>query len=928
MKRCFNSAGMIFLFSIISSSQTPDPFQQQEDAITLEITDTIDTNTDTLLIDSGASISVMPQLIDFVKADYPADLVKKGISGSVILDLLVNEFGKVDSVSVVKGIHPALDSNALKAAQNFNFTPALAGKDSVAVLLQYEYHFTLEDAVDSIPQVLNFSGTLLEKGTRQPLTDAMIVLTFPDTIQDPSLPLPADKYLSRIGSFSGQNLEENHLTATTDSLGRFSFFSLPSCSVKVQVIAMGYSNFETKEWIAPKEQLEVKYYIVKLNYSDYEIVVYGKAEEKEVSRRQLTLREIKKIPGLGGDAIKVIQAMPGVSRPSMVSGEVVVRGAPTWDSRFYLDGVPIPLLYHYGGLKSTYNSDALETIDFLPGGFGVRYGGGIAGAIEIKGKRAATDRWHGTLDISDIDASFLVEGPLTKKISLLASARRSFIGDIAEFVTKKFPDYFPFTMSTFYWDYLLKTDFNFSKNNHLFITLFGNRDSLALIAPDMDEGSDEISDAQDRFGMNITTNLAMAGWDLKINDYISNSARYSFTNLYSAWTPFGFFKSRSDGLGHYIRDQLTVKFNDRLTLITGLDIDLSVWDIDLTIQDGLGKIEHSKDKDWLFGETGAYLNLQWKPNKKLLLIPGIRYDYYSELIHDGSIVPEFWNYSDFDNSKGFSGDPSLRLSGRYQINDDHIVKAAIGNYNQSPKPVGQAIHPVWGNPLLATTKAAHFVAGHEWKITDVINSDVQFYFNNQWDIPEFPNSQDITLTGENQVLTYDRGRGRMYGIEIMLRHLQTERFFGWIAYTLSRTQRFDRKAHKWLLYDEDETNHLQVLGSWHLRRQWDLGFRLRYVTGKPVTPVIGSEYVEDYAYYRPINGERNSKRMNPFFQLDIRVDKKIIYKKWIYSFYLDLQNLSWLFYKSPEFEFYNYNYTDKMNISMFPMLGTGFKAEF
>ena len=254
---------------------------------------------------------------------------------------------------------------------------------------------------------------------------------------------------------------------------------------------MGYSNFETKEWIAPDEQLEVKYYIVKLNYSDYEIVVYGKAEEKEVSRRQLTPGR-SKIPGLGGDAIKVVQAMPGVARPSLSSGAVVVRGAPTWDSRFYLDGVTIPLLYHYGGLKSTYNSEALESIDFLPGGFGTRYGGGIAGTIEIKGKKAATDRWHGILDISDIDASFLVEGPLTKKISLLASARRSFIGEIAEFITKTFPDYFPFTMSTFYWDYLLRTDFNFLKTTISSLPYLAT-ETAAMIVPDMNLGSDEIS---------------------------------------------------------------------------------------------------------------------------------------------------------------------------------------------------------------------------------------------------------------------------------------------------------------------------------------------------------------------------------------------------------------------------------------------------
>ena len=98
---------------------------------------------------------------------------------------------------------------------------------------------------------------------------------------------------------------------------------------------MGYSNFETKEWIAPDEQLEVKYYIVKLNYSDYEIVVYGKAEEKEVSRRQLT-PEIKKIPGLGGDAIRWYRLC--LEWPD----QLVFRcGCGSWGTnlgfRFYLD---------------------------------------------------------------------------------------------------------------------------------------------------------------------------------------------------------------------------------------------------------------------------------------------------------------------------------------------------------------------------------------------------------------------------------------------------------------------------------------------------------------------------------------------------------------------------------------------------------------
>jgi len=193
--------------------------------------------------------------------------------------------------------------------------------------------------------------------------DAIVSITFTDTSSDTTLPLPFGVYLQKIGAFPRQQLDEGHLIATTDSTGGFSFYSLPTGEIKVAVIIPGYIQFTTEETIKHSEELSVKYYTERFSYSEYEVIVYGKAAEKEVSRRQLTINEVRRIPGLGGDAIKVIQALPGVSRPVMGSGEVIVRGSPTWDSRFFLDGLEIPQLYHFG-LKSTYNSKALSAIDF------------------------------------------------------------------------------------------------------------------------------------------------------------------------------------------------------------------------------------------------------------------------------------------------------------------------------------------------------------------------------------------------------------------------------------------------------------------------------------------------------------------------------------------------------------------------------------
>ena len=100
-------------------------------------------------------------------------------------------------------------------------------------------------------------------------------------------------------------------------------------------------------------------------------------------------------------------------------GAVVIRGSGNYDTRFFLDGIDIPLLFHYGGLKSTYSSLALGSVDMYPGGFGTAYGNAIGGVVELKGRAGRRDRWHTVLDASMLDASFHTEGPLGRNVSVL-----------------------------------------------------------------------------------------------------------------------------------------------------------------------------------------------------------------------------------------------------------------------------------------------------------------------------------------------------------------------------------------------------------------------------------------------------------------------------------------------------------------------------
>ena len=882
-------------------------------------------------LDPEGALEKMPALTQFVEAAYPDSLIKAGVEGAVLLELLVSETGAVDSAAVVRPLHPTLDANALAAARKFKFSPAQAiGGEAVAVMLQYEYRFSLRDVAAAPKAYVNFSGTVVERGTRRPVADALVVLQFADTLSDTSLAVPFSLYMEQINNIEGQSWEDSRLAVTTDSAGAFRFYSLPSGQVKIGIQAPDYEPYSTTERISKSEEVKALYYITRLDYTGYELVVYGKAEEKEVSRHRISLSEVKRIPGLGGDAVRVVQAMPGVARPSFGGTEVVVRGAPSWASRYYIDGMNVPLLYHMSGTTAIYPSDALDGVDFYPGGFSSRYGGAVAGVIEMNTRKPKTDRLQGYADFSMLTGALFLEGPVNEKVSFMASGRRYFAGDILKlYFDISDPERTSISMAPFYWDYLLRADADLDKNNHLSVSILGSRDSIGVFIPSMDRGSSEIDGQLDEMTMMLTFHTLTAGLSSRISDKWTNTLRLSGTYIAQNMSAFGFASIKERPLIGHLRNQATFIANDAATVNIGADVELLYENMEMEFTSGQNMNVPITFKDQLFGIVGGYVNVEWKPTDKLLLIPGIRYDYYPELDYGGSLLPAFWDYGAEDGRRGWSGEPSLRISGRYRLTDRYTIKAATGTYSQTPEPMGMTTHKDLGNPDMPATKAAHYIAGFEWEITDLVSLDAQTYFNHIWDVARsYSGAIDYNPDLEIQRRYFSDGRQRMYGLELMLRHSRSEKFFGWISYTLARSEAWSKRDGKYILSSRDEPHNLQLLGSWRLKKNWEAGGRMRFVSGKPTSPIVATVESENGKNISAVYGERNSTRQDPFFQLDMRVDKKVIYNKFILTYYVDMQNVLWPLYKSPELTYYNYNYTEKQKISMIPLAAAGVRVEF
>ena len=258
---------------------------------------------------------VDPTLTSFVEAEYPPAALRAGREGRVLLQLLVNASGAVDSVAVLESLEPELDAAAMRAAAACGFTPALIGGEPVPVLVQFAYTFSLARQAPELDPRVNLAGRVLERNTEKPIAGALVAAGFtaPDTA---ALPVPWAFYLDRLGRLEGQYRDGAGLVTIADSTGHFAFRALPPGRIALTFPNAGFAPVEIDETVRPDERLEVTVRLQRHEFTTHEVVVYGRRPEKEVSRQSLSTFEVERLPGFGGDVIKSLQALPGVARPT------------------------------------------------------------------------------------------------------------------------------------------------------------------------------------------------------------------------------------------------------------------------------------------------------------------------------------------------------------------------------------------------------------------------------------------------------------------------------------------------------------------------------------------------------------------------------------------------------------------------------------
>jgi hypothetical protein len=605
-----------------------------------------------------------------------------------------------------------------------------------------------------------------------------------------------------------------------------------------------------------------------------EIVVRGVPRRRDVTDFTVTAVQASQVAGTQDDPIKIVENLPGLARPSFGSGQLIVWGSAPPETRTYVDGVEIPALFHGSALRSTVNGALVRDVTFTPGAYGPDYGRALGGMVRVETKDLPESGMHGYAAADTLDGSGMVTASLGDRVRIGAAARYGWLDASLRAVDA--PNVDQFFAIPRYGDYQGKMQIALRPRESLDVVFLGSHDDLSEVIPDPDPAharSEITSTEYQRLYLHYRR-LLDDGTSLDAVPFVGH-------DMSTLNESFGGHPATLDestwrwGLRSSCRSRLA----EPVTLTLGLELDGSSAQVS---RDGSLLIPPREGDVAVFGQPpGGDTNADtWTAGVldvapyivagvdagPLSVSPGLRVDGF--LLQTSRQTPRVGATPPIGFEQ-LRGEIEPRVAARLRVTSRLSVLGAAGVYSQPPDPAD--LSAVLGNPTLGPETADHASLGTSLRLTSSLSLEtVAFY---KWlsglavrDPSPTPKVADTLL---------QEGVGRAYGVQLLLRQGPWHGFFGWIAYTVSRSERQEAPGASWRLSDYDQPLVLTVVASKELQT-WTVGLRFRYATGLSRTPVTGAFYDAKDDLYQPIFGPQNSLRLPDFWQLDLRVDKSFL----------------------------------------------------
>ncbi len=737
----------------------------------------------------------------------------------------------------------------------------------------------------------SIEGTVREAGTRRPIPGAMV------TIAGSDITTLSDDTGAFVLVFADTSLVAN-ATIDVDTAGYQRLFQLVPLRTDRPTTSIDL-------YLLPKEIGETR--------------VRERRSRDNVARgaHHIEGNEVSELPGTYGDPAKAIENFPGMGRVLLSQGSLFIRGASPGESAVFVDDYEVPDLYHYTGSTSVINSPFVESVELVPGAFSARYGRSTGGIVTLKTRKLPTDDVHGYAKLDLIDGGGYVGVPLSDKIAVGASARRSYLDAIRNVQKATSGTGDSIVLTPTYWDYQLKLDWDTAPGHELVVFAFGSGDREEYES-DGDGALEPYFESKDsdfhRVSLRYSHNLG-SGFTHTMTPVLgySRSARLQQS---------GVRLQNSETYDAQVRDELVWRSGNSRVIIGvdatarhdsfsygGLLAPSGVREIEEVELEAIVARDFARQQTWRI-TSGFYAEATWQPLARVLFTPGLRVE--ASLLQEEPHV---------------SLEP--RIAGSWQVvpgDFGTLLRFGAGSFSRPPDPDQLAAARDEGFDL-APQQALHFQGGVEQSLGDRMTASATLF--NMWR-NGLTSKSDLFPVAERLGTrsVYDGGAGHSYGAEALVRIGVPRRYFAWLTYSIARHERIDGASPLAVPYAYesplDTTHLLGVVGQLHLPAGFRVGARYRVATGMPNDGPIGAFFDSDTGRFVPVAASKGDERFPVFQALDVRVDWTTVFDLFELDLYADLVNLNTLLGRPVEGALYNFDFTQtqgRLGLPLIPAIG-------
>ncbi len=566
--------------------------------------------------------------------------------------------------------------------------------------------------------------------------------------------------------------------------------------------------------------------------------------------------ELRNVPmALGeSDIMKMVETLPGVKTMGEASSGFNVRGGAADQNLILLSGNTLYNPMHMFGLFSAFNTDAINDVELFKSSIPAQYGGRISSVMNMTGKQASKQEWHGSLSAGLLTSKAHLEIPLVKNhLSLLLAGRTTY----SDWLMKKIPE------KSEYHDgkagfYDLNGTLAWTVNERHFVNVYayGSHDRFSFTE-------------YDKYGYSNINGSAewKAYWSDRLQSTISSGMdHYDYLNDEKE-VPTTAARLSFQLQQQFLRGLFTLKANERNEMKFGWNALL--YNLRPGKYEPIGMIsnialrELERDKAL---EGALFVEDEWEIDKKWKLNGGLRYSIFQSMR---------------EGMKKMYQAPEVRFSTSYMLTEDQSLKVGFNTMNQF-------IHKVSNTVIMSPTDTwtlsnSRIKPQHGWQIGAGYNMrtenrqlelTAEIYYKRMSNYLTYRSAAQLIM---NEHLEDDvfGAQGQAYGLEVQLKK-PVGKLNGWISYSYARTflrQKDDSvlpvNGGDWYNADCDRPHELNVVANYRFTRRYSTSLNLDYATGRPTTVPAGRYFDTKLRSWLPYYTERNGYRLPDNFRIDL-----------------------------------------------------------